>query len=459
VILPEQDAASLLSEARREIARRSLLDFGRRCSLNFKEPPHIRYMAEQLEAIERGDVRQLMINLPPRHGKSILCSQIFPAWWLGRHPEKNVIIATHSAELSERNSRNARAFLEDTDRWPFETRLSTDSTAVYRWNLDRGGGLYAIGVGGSITGRGADVLILDDVQHDAGSGLERAAIEEWFMSVAVPRLEPNAAIVCIGTRFIDDDIFGRILESGYAKSWKFVRIPAIAEEEDVLHRAPGAALWPGHMPLRELLERREQMGSRVFEAQFQQNPLPAEGGLIKSAWLEARYMRIPDGAKVIMSLDAAAKTGLANDYSVIAVLASDDSRHYLIDIIRRKVDFPDLRRMLLAAYEAYHPSTIYIEDASNATPLIQELRRDTYLPIVASKPLGSKIARLEAVSGTIEAGKLLLPDDRTIAAPWLTEFLREILAFPGGRHDDQVDALVLALTQVVQREYVYAGWA
>lgn len=149
-----------------------------------------------------------------------------------------------------------------------------------------------------------------------------------------------------------------------------------------------------------------------------------------------------------MALDAAAKAGLANDYSVIVVLGSNQNRHYVLDVIRKRVDFPDLRRMLLDACQTHRPTKIYAEDTSNATPLIQELRRETHLPIKPSKPTGSKIARLEAVTGTIESGKLVLPDDRAIAAPWLPDFMHELLAFPNAKRDDQVDALVLALFQV-----------
>ena len=161
--------------AREELARRELLPFAARVFPGWQNAPHLDLIAGLLERVERGELKRLIVNLPPRHGKTLLCSSIFPAWYLGRHPErKNVIMATHSAESSERNSRGARALVQD-DRWPFDSKLSGDSTSASRWNLDKGGGVFACGVGGSITGRGADILIIDDLAHDSGSDGDREA--------------------------------------------------------------------------------------------------------------------------------------------------------------------------------------------------------------------------------------------------------------------------------------------
>jgi predicted phage terminase large subunit-like protein len=435
-------ARALLESATCELARRDLLAFGLREVHDFEDPPHVRLVAQLLERVERGELRRLMVNLPPRHGKSLLCSQVFPAWFLGRNPRRNVIIATHSSELSEKNSRGARALIED-DRWPFDTRLSSDSTAVHRWNLTEGGGLYAIGVGGSVTGRGADLLVLDDIQHDAGTVGEREVVMSWFKEVAIPRLEPNAAIVDVGTRFGEDDVFGRVQEEKNASAWQVVRLPALAEEGDPLGRPIGAALWPARMPVSELEQRREEMGSRAFEAQFQQNPVPEASDLVQLEWFSGRFKTVPSGLRITAALDAAVKTGIANDYSVIAVLGSTQNSYYLLDVIRRRVDFPDLRRMLLSMYETHRPSIVYVEDTANGAPLVQELKRETTLPIRALKVSSSKVARFEAITGVLEAKRVQFPDE----APWLSDFLREILAFPNGRHDDQVDAFTHVLEQ------------
>jgi len=439
------DTVALARAARGELARRSVVEFGRLIVPYFEAPAHIVLMAELLERVERGEIRRLMINMPPRHAKSSTVSQIFPAWFIGRNPRRNVILASYGAELAERNSRAARALVTD-DRWPFETRISSDSNAMNRWNVADGGGVFAIGVGGGVTGRGADVLILDDLAHDAGSAGERDAAWSWYSEVAVPRLEPSGAIIAIGTRFHQDDVFGRILESPSARDWTVVELPAFAGIDDALGRPIGAPLWPDRVTKADLNERREIMGERAFEAQFQQRPMPATGNLFRAEWLSNRYDRVPEGLSIVMALDAASKTGVANDYSAIAVVGSNSSQHFVLDMIRRKVDFPELRRMVLAAFERYQPKTIYIEDAANAVGLIQELRRETSLPIVAETPKGSKISRMEAQTGLFESGKVLLPNERTIVAPWLLDFERELLAVPGSKHDDQVDALVLALS-------------
>lgn len=446
------DPEVLRDQVDAELARRSLLDFGQRMYRGFEAPAHLRHLAGLLENVESGALKRLMYSVPPRHGKSALASSIFSAWYLGRHPRANVIIATHGAELSEKNSRLARSFLEDP-RWPFEAKLSQDSAAVYRWSLTDGGGCYAVGVGGSVTGRGGDLIILDDIHHDAGTEGERDAAGTWYREVLYPRLEPGGAIVCIGTRFDSRDVFAQIEDSPGGASWHIVRLPAFAEENDALGRAVGKPLWPERVSAAELEDRRLSMGTRAFEAQFQQNPVPLEGALIKADWLSHRYDVVPDDLRNVLALDAAAKTGIANDYSVIAAIGSTKSKHHLLEIIRKKVDFPDLKRMLLAAVARYQPKAIYIEDASNAVALIQELKRETSLLIVPVKALGSKISRVEAITGQLEAGNVLLPRE----APWLNDFIREAMAFPQGKFDDQIDAVALGLSQVARRPYVFAG--
>ncbi len=403
-------------------------------------------MADLLEQLEREELRRVIVNLPPRHGKSQLCSQIFPAWYLGRHPDRQVMMTTHGSELSEKNGRAARDIVSDLDRWPFDSRLSAGSGAVHRWNLVEGGGMYSVGVDGPITGRGASLLILDDANHDASSELEQRKVFEWFSEKVVPRLDPPELILAIGTRFGPGDIFGKLLESSYGRDFKVLRLPAFAETNDPLGREVNAPLWPSQRTATFLQGQREMMGSRHFEAQYQQNPLPEAGDLFRAEWLTHRYDRVPEDLKVIMALDAASKTGISNDYSALAVLGSSKTHHYVMDMIRRKVDYPALRRMVLEAFAQYKPSTIYVEDAANAVGLVQDLKRETNLPIIAETPKGSKISRFEAQTGLFEAGKVLLPNERLVHAPWLLEFEREILSVPHGKHDDQADALCLALS-------------
>ena len=438
-------SVAIAQAAQAELARRSLLDFAALLYPGWQNAAHLDRIASLLEAVERGDLRRLMVNLPPRHGKSVLVAQIFPAWYLGRNARGNIIEATHGAELAERNSRGARALIQD-ERWPFASRLSSDSTSAARWNLLEGGGMYACGVDSSVTGRGANLLLLDDVQHDSGTEGEREAAWRWFCEIAVPRLEPDAAIIVNGTRFAEDDLFGRLLEGPDAAEWTVLRLPAIAEDGDPLGRVPGEALWPARVPLSELEARRRSMGSRWFDCQFQQNPMPEHGNLIRVEWL-ARYAPSELPArfeKLVMALDCASKTGVANDFSAVAVVGATRDAYYLVDVVRRKVEYPELVRLLGSIYEAHRPSTVYIEDASAGTALLQELRRETHLPVVGVRAAGSKVMRVESVSGLFESERVRLPID----APWLLDFERELLAFPNGKHDDQVDALVLALMQL-----------
>lgn len=439
-------AQAIAEAAQQELARRSLIDFARWIYPGWLGAPHLTRIAELLEAVERGELKRLMINLPPRHGKSLLCSAIFPAWYLGRNPRKNVIMATHSAELSERNSRGARSLVQDSC-WPFEAQISGDSTSAARWNLAVGGGLYACGADGSITGRGANILILDDLQHDSGTEGERAAAWGWFREIAVPRLEPGAAIVAIGTRFAEDDIFGRLLDGPDADEWTVLKLPAIASEDDPFRKA-GEALWPERIGAAELESRRRAMGSRWFECQFQQNPVPAEGNLIKAEWLQ-RYDVAPTSFnKVCVALDAAAKSGVRHDYSAIVKIGATETGYYVLDVWRDKVEFPQLlRRVKHLEVEHPAPSVIYIEDTSNAVALIQQLRQETALPVVPISAKGSKESRVEGITGTLEAKRVFLPNE----APWLLDFERELLSFPLARHDDMVDAFTLALSQMIVR--------
>ena len=203
--------ACVAQAAAAELARRNLLDFARYVYPGFQDPPHIRLLAaDLLERVERGELRRLMVNLPVRHGKSVLCSQIFPAWYLGRHPRRQIISTSHSEDLAVRNSRVAKQLVED-DRWPFEAELSKDSTSSQRWNLREGGGCYAIGVGGGITGRGSDVLLIDDALHDGQSQAEMDKAFAWYSEVALPRLEPGGSVIVIGARFAELDLCGQIL--------------------------------------------------------------------------------------------------------------------------------------------------------------------------------------------------------------------------------------------------------
>jgi predicted phage terminase large subunit-like protein len=472
-VLDRLDVAPLAPVVREELARRRLLDFARLVYPGFEAPPHIAMLADLLERIERGEIRKLMISLPVRHGKSVIASQLFPAWFVGRHPERDVILASHSEDLAVRNSRVAKSLTQD-DRWPFDVRLASDSASVGRWNTTARGGCYAIGVGGAITGRGANLLIVDDALHDGLSEAECASAFSWFTEVAVPRVEPGGAIIMIGARFSEQDLCGQILASEDGKNWTVVNLPAIAEEDDPLGRAPGEALWPERFPLAELEERRVSMGSRAFGAQFQQQPVSLTGGMFKRAWFQNRYDALPERPPEdlfsetairnrihessgvydvfraarpnpplvkVQAIDCASKTGVFNDYSAIVTLACDGPSYYIVDVVRERLEFTDLLARVVAEYRKHRPSRVFVEDASAGIAIVQQLRRQTRVPVIPVPAKGSKISRAEAATPVFESGRVLLPKQ----APWIDDYINEFASFPGGRHDDQVDATLIAL--------------
>jgi predicted phage terminase large subunit-like protein len=450
-----EQAAAIAEAASEELARRSLLDFCQRTIPDFAAPRHIKHLAELLESVERGDLRHLLVTLHPGSGKSLLL-QGFAAWYFGRNPRRKIIAASAGAELAERNSRASRGLFSEP-RWPFEgVELSKATSAQNRWDTTQGGGLFAVGVGGGITGWRGDLLLLDDLQNDALSVGERDGLWQWFTGVLTPRLEPGGAVILVQQRWGPDDLPGRIMESAEASDWTVVRLPAIAEENDPLGRSVGESLWPERWPLAELERQRLVMGSRAFETAFQGNPIPAEGNLIRAEWFSTRYGEPPtEFSKVVCALDAAAKVGVANDYSALVKIGVAKGAFYVLDVWRAKVEFPALiRRVTALGDETPKPSAIYVEDASNATALIQALKREAHLPIVPVTAKGSKISRVEGITGTLEAKKVFLPKD----APWLLDFERELLSFPAGKHDDMVDAFTLALSKLTGRNLPENWW-
>jgi predicted phage terminase large subunit-like protein len=434
-------------------ARKSLIEFSRRCVPGFQAARHLVYIAGLLERIERGELRNLIVTLHPGAGKSTLL-QAFAAWYLGRDSRRKIIGASAGAELAERNSRASRGLFSEAT-WPFEAQISKQSAAMARWNTTVGGGMFAIGVDGKVTGWRANLIIGDDLQNDAGSRAERDSLWTWFTEILTPRLEPGGSKIIIGTRWSEDDIVARIEESPEADEWEIVRLPAFAEAEDPMERDLGASLWPERWPVEALERVRTSMGSRSFATQFQADPVPSEGNLVRTAWFENRYDRAPEAfVKVEMGLDSAAQTGVSNDFTCIATVGITKSEFYILNMEKRKVEFPGLLQMTVAANEQTKPRAIYVEDTSNATALIQALKAESHLPIVPIKAVKSKIARVEGVTGLMEAGKVRLPRE----APWLVDFERELFAFPNSKHDDMVDALVLVLSQHVAKQSTWRSF-
>ena len=418
---------------------------------------HHRFLIDKLEAVVRGEIDRLMVFMPPRFGKSLLTSTLFPAWYLGQHPDHSIIAASYGQELANDFGRRVRSFVDsDLHRLIFpKSRIADDNAAVHRFGLAPGGNYYAVGVGGAVTGRGADVLLIDDATKDAESAYSttsRKSLQQWFEHVAYTRLQPGGAIIVIATRWHQDDLPGWLLREHAGDNWQVVSLPALAEPGDALGRAEGEALWPSRFPLEALARIREAIGSTAWSALYQQRPVAATGAIFRKDWLRS-FAEPPEYSRLIFSLDCAAKVGESNDYSVIAVWGETRAGYYLIDLVRERLDFPSLKARVLTKAGFWHPHAIIVEDTSSGTPLIQSLRDETSLPLLPVRPLGDKGSRAAAVSPLFESGRVFLPEH----APWLADFVDELTSFPAAPHDDMVDATTQALSWLHGQVHSYGG--
>lgn len=438
--LPSNDAVKA------ELSRRHLLPFVARMYQGWQEGQHHRLIADRLEAVERGDVTRLMIFMPPRHTKSLLVSTHFPPWYLGRHPRAQLILASYGAALAYGFSRSARNIITQSD-WPFsDVTLAVDSRSVQRWNTNKGGVFTAAGVRGPMTGKGADILIIDDPyrdRKDADSLVIREATWDWYTDVARTRLQPGGSIVICQTRWHQDDLCGRLLTKADVdgEQWEVLSLPARAEENDPLGRELGAPLWPEWYGEEALTAIRSGTSSRTWNALYQQRPTDEAGGIFKRDWFGQRYRVLPECRNMIQTVDGAWETGISNDYSVIATWATNGINYYIVDIWRARVEFPDLKRAIRDQAAKWRPNAILIEDTQSGKAAIQEMKRETNLTIIGVKPDGTKEARADAVSPIFESGRVYLPEE----AAWVGDFIEEHVAFPTGTHDDQVDTTAYAL--------------
>lgn len=415
----------------------------------WKPAAHLTLLCSKLEAVERGEIKRLMVFMPPRHGKSEVVSKKFPAWFLGRNPGKEIIISSYSADLAYDFSRIARNTLRERGQQLWEVQLAHDSAAVTRWSIDgHRGGLMAAGVGGPITGRGAHVAIIDDPvknSEDASSKTMRDKNFDWYRSTLRTRLAPGGAIVLVMTRWHEDDLAGRLLADD-SEQWEVISLSAKAELGDALGRQLDAPLWPSRFPADELAQIKIDLGSQLWTALYQQRPAPAEGDMLKRGWWRY-YKELPGHFdEIIQSWDMSFKDSDTSDYVVGQVWGRVDADKYLLDQVRARLDFPAtvqaVRRM-----KAKWPETraILIEDKANGTAVISTLRT-SIAGIIPIEPMGSKEARASAVSPQIEAGNVYLPDPSI--APWVQDFVEECAAFPNGVNDDQVDATTQALNRL-----------
>jgi predicted phage terminase large subunit-like protein len=434
------------------LAAQALASYSILLNPKFTFARHTKVLVSALEAIERGEIDRLLISMPPQHGKSEQASIRFPCWYLGRHPDRSVVGASYSQELADEFGRKVRNGIIDPRHQAVfpDCRMSEDSSAASRFNLLCGGSYFSVGRGGGLTGRGADLIVIDDPLKDlqeASSPAIRAELKDWFRGVAYTRLRPGGALVAVATRWHTDDLAGWLLREHSSEGWHVINLPAIAEKDGADWRSEGEALWPERFPLSMLERSREQLGPQLWSAEYQGRPVPEGGAIFKSEWFRS-YREAPNIHRVIQGWDSAFKTGTGNDFSACVTLGEsrpDGSGatpgFYVLDVWRDRLEFPDLKKRIAAAAEAWKPSAVLIEDKASGQSLVQELKRETLLPILPVEAKGSKELRAQLVTPLIESGRVFLPE----AAPWRASFLDELVTFPSSAHEDMVDAFVHAL--------------
>lgn len=432
--------------------------------------PHIELLAKELEAFEQaviaGESPRLIVLMPPRHSKSENVSVYFPAWFLGRNPDRRVILCAYGDSLAAGFSRRGRNILDEDGPAVFGVRVADDSSAANRWDIaGRRGGMIAAGIGGPITGKGADVLIIDDPiknQEEALSPTYREKVWGWWRTTARTRLEPGGGVIICITHWHEGDLTGRLLKDAEDNAadpdvdqWKTLRLPAIAEENDLLGRRPGQALWPERYDEAALAKTKRALGAFWWSALYQQSPRAREGGMFKRHWFEV-VKAVPTGLQLVRYWDrAATKATAGNDPDWTAGVKmgrATDGLYYILDV-RRIRGTP-------RECEALVKQTAELDGLETKTYMEQEpgsSGKDTidyYTRILAGfafygdRVTGSKEVRADPLSAQAQAGNVKL-----VRGAWIEDFLDEIEAFPHGSHDDQVDATSGAFSKLAQPEY------
>ena len=419
--------------------------------------PYLDLICSRLQAVAEGKIPQLIITLPPRHLKTICVSVALPAFYLGHNPSAEVMCVSYNQSLAKEFAEGTRAvMMSPFYKRTFATRLAGGRQPAGAMRTSARGTRRATSMEGTATGVGADLLIFDDPQKANGilSNKVRGDINELYRSTFMSRANDPAhsRTIIVMQRLHEDDFAGFV--SGLGTPWEILNLPAIAEEDEtfpytsflgahVFRRPKGAALNPGRVDLNVLAQRREMAGEAVWATQYQQRPAPAGGGVVNIGWLK-RYSEVDRPElfdKVIQSWDVASMISPANDFSVCTTWGVKEKRIFLLDVFRKRLIFPDLKRAVMEQAAIHQPTTVVIENVGTGISLIQDLKRDGFPNIRAYVPEGDKQTRMEGQTGPMAAGYVFVPHE----AHWLDEYLHELAVFPRGRHDDQVDSTSQAL--------------
>ena len=450
--------AGVLAKEKRSIerAQNDFMTFVKRVWPEFIEGRHHKEIANKFNDLANGKIKRLIINMPPRHTKSEFASFLLPAWMIGKRPKLKIIQSTHTTELAVRFGRKAKNLMDSPEyKEIFPTRLREDSQAAGKWETEQGGEYYAAGVGSAITGRGADLLIIDDPHSEQDAmnidALERAY--EWYTSGPRQRLQPGGAIVLVMTRWNVKDLTGSLLrDTGNVKSdkWELIEFPAILPS--------GKAVWPEYWKLEELESVKASLSIQKWNAQWMQNPTSEEGALIKREWWRKwEKDTIPPLQHVIQSYDTAFMKKETADYSAITTWGvfylNEDSGPQLIllDAIKDRFEFPELRRIAYQQYQYWQPETVLIEAKASGLPLTYELRK-MGIPVINYTPSkgNDKHTRVNSVAPLFESGQIWAPTDKEFAQ----EVIEECAAFPYGDHDDLVDSMTQAVMRFRQGGFI-----
>lgn len=438
----------------------SFLFFVRQMWPGFVSGRHHQIMADAFERVADGSLKRLIINMPPRHTKSEFASYLLPSWFLGKFPEKKIIQTAHTAELAVGFGRKVRNLVQSEQyQKVFETKLSSDSKAAGRWNTDKGGDYFAIGVGGAVTGKGADLLVIDDPHSEQeakqGNPAVYDSVYEWYTSGPRQRLQPGGSIIIVMTRWSTRDLTGQIIKNSSkdgTDDWEVIEFPAILPS--------GNPLWPGFWKKEELEAIKSEIPVSKWEAQYQQNPTSEEGAIVKREFWKIWTDDDPPSCDyIIQSWDTAFEKHNRADYSACTTWGVFDQadRHgnlrpniILLDAFRDRMEFPDLKKKAFEMWKEWNPDSLIIEKRAAGAPLIYEMRK-IGIPLSEYTPYKGqdKIARVNSIADLFASGVVWRPDRR-----WAEEVVEEMASFPNGDHDDYVDSSSQALMRFRQGGFI-----
>lgn len=448
---------------KRENAANNFMDFVHKVWPHFIDGAHHVRMARAFERVARGECKRLIINMPPRHTKSEFASYLLPAWFLGNFPHKKVIQTSHTAELAVGFGRKVRNLVDSEvfhEIFP-GVGLRADSQAAGRWNTSAGGDYFAIGVGGAVTGKGADILIIDDPHSEQEAALAEVNPEiydkvyEWYTSGPRQRLQPGGSIIIVMTRWSKKDLTGQVIKAAAQRGgdeWEVIEFPAILPS--------GNPLWPQFWSLKELMALKEELPNQKWMAQYMQNPTSESAAIVKREWWQIWEEESPPQCEFILqSWDTAFEKSTRADYSACTTWGvfyqPDDAglsqaNIILLNAFRDRLEFPSLKKKAIEEFQEWDPDSIIVEKKASGAPLIYEMR-SMGIPVQEFTPSkgNDKISRLNAVADLFASGRVWVPNTQ-----WAEEVVDEVASFPGGEHDDYVDSVSLAMMRFRRGGYI-----